>query len=672
MRARRASLRARRGARRARARRGRAGRSTASPATSSSAPLRAAVPVHPERRLRPRATPCCPPTSSAPTTAPASCTPRSRSARTTTGSAPSRGSNVVNPVRLDGTYDERIGPYAGRWVKDADPDLIEDLRERGRLLHAERVPARLPALLALRHAAALLRQAVVVHPHVAAARPAAGRQRDGRAGTRRTSSTGASASGSRTTSTGRSRASATGARRCRCGAAPTGTPSASARSASSSELSGRRSRTRTGPTSTTPTWDCAECGEPMQRVPEVIDVWFDSGSMPFAQHHAPFENEDVFEQRFPPTSSARRSTRRAAGSTRCSRSRRCCSTRRRTERARPGPHPRPERARRCRSRSATSSSRGTSSTPRRRRVPLVLPDLQAAVGRLPVLHRHGRRVGAPVAAPALEHLRLLRRCTRTSTTSVRATAGRAGHRPRPWILAARRTIAAVARPARRLRRHARRPRDRGVRRRPLQLVRAAPRAGASGSGDPAAFATLHDCLVTVAELLAPFTPFVADEIYDNLDGHRAERAPQRLPRAGRARRAARVRHGGRARDGRPRAAARGQAKLKVRQPLRAAVVVAATASAPRSTASATSCARRSSTSRRSRYVAEAEELGSYEVKPNYRTLGPRFGKLMPQVAPKRSKRSIPRTWRRRCARRAGRGQRRRPRPRPGARTCRWS
>ncbi|HWD85186.1 MAG TPA: isoleucine--tRNA ligase, partial [Solirubrobacteraceae bacterium] len=47
------------------------------------------------------------------------------------------GLNVVNPVRPDGTYDERIGPYAGRWVKDADPDLIEDLRARGRLFRAE-------------------------------------------------------------------------------------------------------------------------------------------------------------------------------------------------------------------------------------------------------------------------------------------------------------------------------------------------------------------------------------------------------------------------------------------------------------------------------------------------------------------------------------------------------
>ena len=44
---------------------------------------------------------------------------------------------MINPVRLDGTFDERIGPYAGRWVKDADPDLIEDLRARGKLLRAE-------------------------------------------------------------------------------------------------------------------------------------------------------------------------------------------------------------------------------------------------------------------------------------------------------------------------------------------------------------------------------------------------------------------------------------------------------------------------------------------------------------------------------------------------------
>ena len=44
---------------------------------------------------------------------------------------------------------------------------------------------------------------------------------------------------------------------------------------------------------------CPECGKQMKRVPEVIDCWFDSGAMPFAQHHYPFENKELFEQQFP-------------------------------------------------------------------------------------------------------------------------------------------------------------------------------------------------------------------------------------------------------------------------------------------------------------------------------------------------------------------------------------
>ena len=44
---------------------------------------------------------------------------------------------------------------------------------------------------------------------------------------------------------------------------------------------------------------CPKCGKPMKRVPEVIDCWFDSGSMPFAQHHYPFENKELFESQFP-------------------------------------------------------------------------------------------------------------------------------------------------------------------------------------------------------------------------------------------------------------------------------------------------------------------------------------------------------------------------------------
>ena len=47
------------------------------------------------------------------------------------------------------------------------------------------------------------------------------------------------------------------------------------------------------------TMTCPHCGKTMHRVPEVIDCWFDSGAMPFAQHHYPFENADLFEQQFP-------------------------------------------------------------------------------------------------------------------------------------------------------------------------------------------------------------------------------------------------------------------------------------------------------------------------------------------------------------------------------------
>ena len=44
---------------------------------------------------------------------------------------------------------------------------------------------------------------------------------------------------------------------------------------------------------------CPKCGKTMHRVPEVLDCWFDSGAMPFAQHHYPFENKEIFEQQFP-------------------------------------------------------------------------------------------------------------------------------------------------------------------------------------------------------------------------------------------------------------------------------------------------------------------------------------------------------------------------------------
>jgi isoleucyl-tRNA synthetase len=150
-------------------------------------------------------------------------------------------------------------------------------------------------------------------------------------------------------------------------------------------------------------------------------------------------------------------------------------------------------------------------------------------------------------------------------------------------------------------------------------------------GDPAAFGVLRTALVTVSQLLAPFTPFVADEIYDNLDGSEPSVHLTDFPTAGgrdleleAAMAVARetVRLG---------LAARGQAKMKVRQPLRAAVVVA---SGPERAAIERlgEIVRDELNVRELRFVSEADELGEVEVKPNYRTLGPRFGKHMPQVA----------------------------------------
>jgi isoleucyl-tRNA synthetase len=150
-------------------------------------------------------------------------------------------------------------------------------------------------------------------------------------------------------------------------------------------------------------------------------------------------------------------------------------------------------------------------------------------------------------------------------------------------------------------------------------------------GDEAAFATLHHVLVTLAKVLAPLTPFVADEIYDNLDGAEPSVHLCDFPEPG-------------GRDERLEwqmqvvrdavelgRAARAHAKVKVRQPLREAVVVAADRERG-AIERLDSLLTQELNVKGVRYVSEADELGRFELKPNYRSLGPRFGKQMPQVA----------------------------------------
>ena len=164
---------------------------------------------------------------------------------------------MLNPVGPAATFvDTPLGstPWAGTFVKDADPAIIDALAAAGKLETRRRLHALVPALLALRHPARLLGQAHVVRAHVRAQGRAAARERDHRLAPRRTSSTGASATGSRTTSTGRCRATASGARRCRCGAATTAAPTrASARwpSSPSGRAATSPTSTSTGPRSTT-------------------------------------------------------------------------------------------------------------------------------------------------------------------------------------------------------------------------------------------------------------------------------------------------------------------------------------------------------------------------------------------------------------------------------------
>lgn len=160
-------------------------------------------------------------------------------------------------------------------------------------------------------------------------------------------------------------------------------------------------------------------------------------------------------------------------------------------------------------------------------------------------------------------------------------------------------------------------------------------------GDRAAFATLRHCLLETVAMLAPFTPFLADEIHLNLAGGvlgqtgdlpdsvhlrdypRPDPAladPELEARMEAVRRTVEL---GRA--------ARGAAKAKVRQPLRRAVIVASDAEREAIEAHAELVTAELNVKELD-FVSDESELVSYTAKPNYRALGPRFGKSMPQAA----------------------------------------
>nr|MDQ5807857.1 isoleucine--tRNA ligase [Actinomycetota bacterium] len=481
--------------------------------------------------------------------------------------------NVVNPVKLDGTYDERIGKYAGRFVKDADPDLVEDLRARGKLLKAEEYehaypfcwrsgdpllyyakPAWYIKTSQLRDRLLAANASVNWYPeHI----------KHGRMGNWLENNVDWALS--------RERYWGTPLPIWRC---ESGHLHCVGSFDELEELSGVRLEDPHRPYVDEVSFPCPQCSSRMARVPEVIDVWFDSGAMPFAQYHAPFENADRFEGRFPANfiCEALDQTRGwfyslLAISTllfdRSSYENVVClglildrNGRKMSKSV--GNIVDPWEVLDTYGADAFRWYFFTSKQPWDgyqfdtervgEGVRLFLKQLWSTYG-FYVLYANANSVSEPSAAPAgpLDKWILSRLSATTAAVTERlddydaTVAGRAIAEflddLSNWYI----------------RRSRRRFWD----------------------GEEAAFATLRECLLTVAKLLAPFTPFVADEIYDNLDGslasvHLAD-FPEPGPRdetleASMAVARETVRLG---------LSARSAAKVKVRQPLHEAVVVAA-------------------------------------------------------------------------------------------------
>jgi isoleucyl-tRNA synthetase len=541
-----------------------------------------------------------------------------------------QGLTVVNPVRSDGTYDERIGPYAGRWVKDTDPDLIEDLRARDRVLRSEPYEHSYPhcwrcgtpllyyakpswyiATSQIKDRLLAANETVNWHPeHV----------KHGRFGHW--------LEGNVDWALSRERYWGTPLPVWRC---DQGCTRVVGSLAELRELSGVALTDPHRPFVDEVTFPCENCGGDMHRVPEVIDVWFDSGSMPFAQFQAPLENLEHFEERFPADfiCEALDQTRGwfyslLAISTllfdQSSYRNVVCLGLILDEQGR-----------------KMSKSLGNTVEPWE-----VINTYGADALRwyffTSKLPWDGYRFSLDTIGEAVRQF-LLQLWNTYGFYVLYANAngiapGAGGAEPTEldrWILS---RLAAATQTAReRLDEF-----DATFAGRAIQdfldelsnwYVRRSRRR--FWDGDREAFDTLRTCLVTVAKLIAPFTPFIADEIYDNLDGSETSVhlcdypvADEREPELEEAMAVARetVRLG---------LAARGQAKIKVRQPLRAAVIVA-TAREREAIERLSAIVRDELNVHELRFVSEADELGEVELKPNYRSLGPRFGKHMPLVA----------------------------------------
>ncbi len=539
-----------------------------------------------------------------------------------------QGIPVVNPVRLDGTFEERMGPFAGRWVKDADPDIVEALRESGRLLRAERFlhsyphcwrcgtpllyyakPSWYIRTSTLRDRLLAANETIDWHPeHI----------KHGRFGKWLENNVDWAISRERYWGT----------------PLPVWRNDAGETVAIGSldeleKLSGVRLEDPHRPFVDEVEIPSPTGGEPLRRVPEVIDVWFDSGAMPFAQWHAPHENEEHFRERFPADYICE-----AIDQTRGWFYSLLAVSTLLFDQA-------PYRTCLCLGHIADAEGKKMSKS------------LGNIVVPWEVIDRHGAdafrwyyltskqpwdgylfsvdTVGESVRQFLLQLWNTYSFLVLYANVNEVAEWGEPANELDRWALSRLHATTEVVRD--RLDHYDATRAGQAIATFVDELSNWYVRRSRARfwDGDPAAFGTLRTCLVGVAHLLAPFCPFVADEIYDNLDGAEPSVHLCDFPEVGARDVELEAAMGVVRETVRLGLAARGQAKLGVRQPLRAAVVVAAGGERA-AIERLEDIVRAELNVKQLRYVSQADELGAVDIKPNYRALGPRFGRHMPQVA----------------------------------------
>ena len=544
--------------------------------------------------------------------------------------ATENGLTIHNPVRPDGTFDERTGPFSGMYVREADAHIVEALRQSGRLFRTGEYEHSYPHCwrcdtpLIYYAKTSWYARTTEVKDELLAANESINwypeHIKHGRFGKWLENNVDWALS--------RERYWGTPLPVWRC--EDDGSHVVCVGSlAEIEERGGTPPEDVHRPYIDEVLLTCEECGGEMRRVPDLIDVWWDSGCMPFAQWHAPFENEDVFRERFPADyiCEALDQTRGWFYSLLAvsvllfgEASYRTCLCL--------GLILDPEGQK-------MSKSKGN----------VVVP--------WDVLNEHGADAFRWYYFTSKQPWDGYRFSLDTVGESVRQFlkplwntyafyvqyANLADLPPEgtrtdldEWILS--RLSATTERVIERMEDYDTTFAGRAIAEFVDDLsnwyVRLSRRRFWRGD-DAAAFNTLRECLLGVSKLLAPLTPFVTDEIYDNLDGSEPSVHLCDFPEPGPRDDELEVRMQV-VRDavelGR---AARGHAKMKMRQPLREAVVVAA--DRERQAIEGLEQLLRDELNVKSvRYVSEADELGRFELKANYRTLGPRFGKQMPQAA----------------------------------------